>query len=155
MRNAEDAEEVMWKVFEKVHNSLHNFNGDSSFYTWLRTIATNTALTFLTRKKRINQTVSIDDPQNNLNIDEILKNEAPLPSEVLNAKDISGIVSEALKKLSPKHREVLSLSLGGMSDVEIAKKFKRSPGTVRSQISYAKKHLRKFLRKFSKEFEQT
>lgn len=51
--NREEAEEVAQDVFIKAFRALADFNGQSKFSTWLYTIAHNTSLSFL-RKKKIN-----------------------------------------------------------------------------------------------------
>src|SRR6266487_3427321 len=49
--NREDAEEIAQDVFVKAYRSLADFRGESKFSTWLYTIAVNTCITFLRKKK--------------------------------------------------------------------------------------------------------
>lgn len=49
--NEDDALDVTQDVFLKAYKKRSSFRGDSSPYTWLRRIATNSALNFVTRGK--------------------------------------------------------------------------------------------------------
>ncbi|MEA2076826.1 MAG: sigma-70 family RNA polymerase sigma factor [Candidatus Marinimicrobia bacterium] len=49
--NEDDALDCTQDVFLKAYKKRSSFRGDSSPYTWLRSIATNCALNFVTRNK--------------------------------------------------------------------------------------------------------
>ncbi len=53
VKNREDAEEVAQDVFIKAYRHLADFKGNSKFSTWLYTIANNTAISFLRKKKLV------------------------------------------------------------------------------------------------------
>jgi RNA polymerase sigma-70 factor (ECF subfamily) len=61
VKNREEAEEVSQDTFIKTFKSLHKFNGDSKFSTWLYKIAYNTCLDRLKKQKREQNIVSIDE----------------------------------------------------------------------------------------------
>ena len=63
-RTREDAEDIIQQSFQKAFVHLHEFEGKSSFSTWLTRIAINEALMFL-RKGRRGREVSIDDLSGN------------------------------------------------------------------------------------------
>ncbi len=52
MRNREDAEDLTQEVFFKVYRSLHQFEGRSSFKTWLYRVAINTCQNEIRRRGR-------------------------------------------------------------------------------------------------------
>lgn len=56
----DDADDVVQDIFVKVWKNLGNFREDSQLYTWLYRIATNECITFLNKKKQM-QNVSLDD----------------------------------------------------------------------------------------------
>src|SRR6202044_3908205 len=58
-RNREDAEDALQDAFLKAYVHLHDFDGRSSFLTWLTRIAINSALMIL-RKKRLGSEISVD-----------------------------------------------------------------------------------------------
>src|SRR5690554_6876483 len=55
----EDAEDITQEVFIRVYQSLHTFQGESEFSTWLYRITVNMSLNFLrrNRKKRVLQSL--------------------------------------------------------------------------------------------------
>ena len=59
--NREDAEELAQDVFVKAYASLKDFKGKSKFSTWLYSIAYNTSISKI-RRKRL-KSVSIDDKE--------------------------------------------------------------------------------------------
>lgn len=50
--NKDDALDCTQDVFIKAYNKLSSFRGEASPYTWLRRIATNHALNFVTRNRQ-------------------------------------------------------------------------------------------------------
>lgn len=58
----EDTDDVLQNTFVKAWNGIERFRGDSSLKTWLYRIATNEALTFLSKKKKRAYT-SLEDAQ--------------------------------------------------------------------------------------------
>lgn len=60
-KNREDAEDALQDTFLRAYKALHNFEERSSFYTWVTTIAINSALMIL-RRRRIRSEVSFDRP---------------------------------------------------------------------------------------------
>jgi RNA polymerase sigma-70 factor (ECF subfamily) len=72
-QNREDAEDVVQDAFLKAYSNLHQFQGQSKFYTWLVRIAVNEALMRL-RRRRPERMVSLDE--------EVKTEEDSLPREV-------------------------------------------------------------------------
>ncbi len=56
----DDANDVLQNTFIKAWTSIDNFRGDAKLSTWLYKIAINESITFINKKKVMNQ-VSIDD----------------------------------------------------------------------------------------------
>ena len=61
LKNREDAEEMAQETFIKAYRSLSSFQGKAKFSTWLFSIAYNTCITSVRKKKF--QTTSIDQVQ--------------------------------------------------------------------------------------------
>ena len=55
----EDADDLLQEVFIKVWQTLPNFRGGSSFYTWLYRITTNEAISWL-RKQKVRAAIQFD-----------------------------------------------------------------------------------------------
>lgn len=83
LKNEMDAEEVLQDSFLKAFNSLSSFRKDSMFSTWFYRIVYNSAISFLSSKKRRmdRETSSIDDYEN------VLKNENKIYAEAENQKE--------------------------------------------------------------------
>jgi RNA polymerase sigma-70 factor (ECF subfamily) len=60
--NEQDAEDILQETFLTVIKKIHQFKGQSSFYTWLYRIAINIGLRKLDSKPRKYVHSSIDDP---------------------------------------------------------------------------------------------
>ncbi|OEK02389.1 hypothetical protein BFP97_13030 [Roseivirga sp. 4D4] len=104
MKNREDAEEVAQDAFLKAYKSIHQFEGNSKFSTWLYTIVYNTALTRL-RKKKL-QTTDLDFHQ-----EENLASYSESDKEWhrLQKSERSGYIKEALELLSTEDQVVITL----------------------------------------------
>jgi RNA polymerase sigma factor (sigma-70 family) len=148
----EDTHDLMQDVFAKAFRSIRGFQGKSSFYTWVHSIAVNMSLNFLKKRGRRYQ-MSLDDMD--LRID---KNEEFVrattgsdPRRETGLLELQRKLNEAMMKLSHDHRAVVTMfDIQGMPHGEIAKILKVSEGTVRSRLFYAHRQLQSFLEEFRK-----
>jgi RNA polymerase sigma-70 factor (ECF subfamily) len=143
VRDVDLVEDIAQETFIRAYRALHQFRGDSQFYTWLYRIAVNTAKKFLLDLKRdptITQTAmrSNDEedetfhPRHEPTTDET-------PESVLAAKEIAKVVNDALDALPPDLKQALTLrELDGMSYEDIAELMNCPLGTVRSRIFRAR-----------------
>ncbi len=144
-----DAYDVAQETFLRAFRSLRYFNKKSSFYTWLYTIACNQSRNWL-RKHRRDGTYSLDNDENGdpLEKKEELADQAPDANPERNAHvaDIKQRLRKALNKLSPSHREIVTLcDIMGLSYQEVSKMLHVSEGTLRSRLFYAHKLLQSML----------
>lgn len=150
MLNSEaDAYDVAQESFLKAFHSLRYFKGQSSFYTWLYSIALNQGRNFLRKRKREN-TYSLDDDEkgNPLEKNDELADRGlnSDPVRRANLTDLRRKLEHALAQLSPAHQEVVNLSdIQGLSHAEIAQRLDLSEGTVRSRLHYAHRQLQSLL----------
>ena len=150
MLNSEpDAYDVAQESFLKAFHSLRYFKGNSSFYTWLYTIALNNARNFLRKRKR-ERSYSLDDDEkgNPLEKDAELAdgNLEADPIRKAQVKDLRGKLARAISQLSPAHQEVVNLcDIQGLSYPQIAKLINISEGTLRSRLHYAHRQLQGLL----------
>lgn len=148
--NKEDTHDLLQDIFTKAFTSLENFRGQSSFYTWIYTIATNKTLNFLKKRNR-RITYSLDDVESGIQNDPIFIDDTHYanPLRQLNIQQLQKKLNEALQKLSKNHRAVVTLfDIQGLSHSQIAKILNVSEGTVRSRLHYAHRQLRKLLSEF-------
>jgi RNA polymerase sigma-70 factor (ECF subfamily) len=148
LRNTQDAEEVTQDAFIRAHRGLVNFRGDSAFSTWLYQIATNLARNrywYWWRRKR-DKTISFDQPigpDNETSLAEIIPAEVETPDDITVTQEFVDKIGEGMAKLTPKHREILTLrNIRNLSYEEIAQILGLSVGTVKSRIARARESLR-------------
>ena len=150
MLNSEaDAYDVAQESFLKAFHSLRYFKGNSSFYTWLYTIALNNARNLMRNRKR-ERGYSVDDDEkgNPLEKDSELAdtNLESDPIRKAQMKDLRGKLAHAIAQLSPAHQEVVNLcDIQGLSYPEIARLTNISEGTLRSRLHYAHRLLQGYL----------
>lgn len=149
--NKEDAEDRVQDVFIKAFQSIRNFKGQSSFYTWLYRIAVNRTINFLkTRKNRL--ALSLNDMDAGAERDpayvELRARESPVRD--VSILELQEKLNKALQTLSEKHRVVVVLyDIQGVPHKEIAQMMGCSQGTVRSRLFYARQQLQKELKDFA------
>lgn len=109
MRNKEDAEDVLQDTFIKMIKNLKSFKQESSLYSWLYKIITNTALEKLRKKNPENFLIdfdTVDYRAHNSNLVIELPHFDPIS---LNDKEFKNELNKFLKELNPKLRIVFIL----------------------------------------------
>ena len=148
----EDTNDLLQEVFAKAYRSIRGFQGKSSFYTWMHTIAVNMTINFLKKRNR-RKTMSLDDVDNGIlnDPDFIAATSNGDPSHSANLVELQKKLNESMMKLSHEHRAVVTMfDIQGMPHADIAKILKISEGTVRSRLFYAHKQLQNHLQEFIK-----
>jgi RNA polymerase sigma-70 factor (ECF subfamily) len=148
--NHEDTADLLQEVFAKAYRSINGFLGKSSFYTWIYTIAVNRTINFLKKRNR-NFQMSLNDLDAGIENDpEFIRATSTYdPGHEANLKELQKRLNEAMAKLSPKHRAVVTMfDIQGMPHAEIAKILGISEGTVRSRLHYAHQQLQNYLQEF-------
>jgi RNA polymerase sigma-70 factor (ECF subfamily) len=148
--NHEETNDLLQDIFLKAFRSIKGFRGDSSFYTWIHTIAANMTINFLKKRNR-RRGFSLDD------IDARIENDPDYieatattdPRREANLSELQKKLNEAMQKLSHDHRAVVTMfDIQGMPHAEIAKILGISEGTVRSRLFYAHRQLQNYLEEF-------
>jgi RNA polymerase sigma-70 factor (ECF subfamily) len=142
--NREDAADLAQDAFIKAFQSIHRFQGQASFFTWLYRIAVNSTMSHL-RKNRLRSFFSLEG----------IRGDDPVARDVIEAltdktgagrsafiSELQEKLNDAMQKLSINHRTVVTLfEIDGLSHQEIAEVMDCSVGTVRSRLHYAKQLL--------------
>jgi RNA polymerase sigma-70 factor, ECF subfamily len=149
LRNPEDALDVVQEAFIKVHRYLPNFEGQSSFYTWLYRIVANLCIDQIRRSGR-RRDVEFDDRLRHDKKDEAAETVALSslgdPSEAVRNAEILTAVEQSLTHLSDKHRAVIVMrELQGLSYADMAKAMNCSKGTIMSRLFHARRNMQKLL----------
>ena len=141
-RNRQDAEDALQDALLNAFTHMKNFEGRSSFSTWLTRIAINSALMIL-RKKRNCHEIPIDDgPVGNFVIREP---QSPMgdPESHYVRGERHKLLRKAIHRLTPAHREVIQLRQAKERSVrEIAQSLGITVSAVKSRLSRAKSALR-------------
>lgn len=146
--NGADAEDIAQEVFVKLWRHIKKFDQQKKFKTWLFSIAKNSALDFIKKKK----TLTFSDfawrdeaGKGNLLLD-TLADEALLPPAILEQDEMKQTISLAVAKLAAKYRLIISLHYHSqLTFQEIADSLGEPIDTVKSRHRRALIHLRKLL----------
>ena len=144
-KTVENAEDISQDAFFKVWKNIHRFTKGRQFRPWLYTIARNTALDHLKKKRAVSFT-ELDDPEENLQFADTLEDEGPLQAETLDTAIETARLTKSLEKLHPDHRAILMLHYREeMTFDEIAGIVGRPMNTVKSWHRRALLRLREIM----------
>lgn len=140
----EDAEEVSQDVFIKAYRSLADFKGNAKFSTWLYTIATTSALSFL-RKKKL-EVHSLDNEKVFASADNI---DSGMSANQVEQKNRTQMVNEAIKLLNPDDAQIITLFYKGEQTLEeIAAILGKETNAVKVQLHRARTRLKEKMEKY-------
>lgn len=143
------AQEVLLTCFRKIHQ----FRGESKFWTWLGRIVDNhvkNRQAYLVRRGRdktmsLNTTLGDSDDERTIDVPD----PAPGPLREAENHEAMRALEGNLSRLSPDHREILLLRFAdGLAYEEIAETLQVSLGTVKSRINRARVELRELMEGF-------
>jgi len=147
-RNREDAEDVVQQSFQNAFIHLQEFEGRSSFSTWLTRIALNEAL-MLKRSNRRSREVPLEDTTatDDVKVMEI-PDSSPNPESRLSESERHRLLLKAMKSLKPGIRAALQASdLDERSAKETARVLGLSVSAVKSRINRGRRVLRERLKR--------
>jgi RNA polymerase sigma-70 factor, ECF subfamily len=142
VRNDSVAEELTQETFLRAYRGLQNFRFESSFSTWLYTIARNITTSYhRDGRDRADRSVSLDELSDaGSTIDATARvGSAASPEEEVSAQQLLAAVEAAIAKLSPQSREALLLrETQNLSYIEISARLSVPLNTARSLIFRAR-----------------
>lgn len=152
LHNRAEAEDLAQEVFVQVFKAIGTFRGESKLSTWVYRIAINLCKNRI-KYRAVRQEGKQDD------IDEMSERmggdgrRAPAgafhrPDDVMQGKQLEGIVREAILQLEPEFRECLVLrDMEDLSYEEIEAITGLPAGTVKSRIHRARAQLKELVEK--------
>lgn len=152
----DEASEVAQEVFLICFRKLHQFRGESHFWTWLARITDNQVRNRMGwwRRRRQSQTFSLQELWQG-DEEDVQQQEwdppdpSPSPRQEAAGREVMGALEEKLGQLSPEHREVLMLRFAdGLSYEEISDQLGIELGTVKSRINRARAELREKMERY-------
>ena len=142
MRSEDEALDLSQEAWVKGWQRLKQFQGDSSFATWMTRIVINLCLDQLRRHKRqrAESIETLDEETGGV------ERQMPVitvnPTAGLERIELRKRIDQALGQLTEAHRSVLVLhEFEELEYKEIAKKLGCSIGTVMSRLFYARRRL--------------
>ncbi len=140
LQNYEDAEEAVAETFYQVWRSAKKYRGESRVSTWLFGVCRNVIRNMIRKNKRHPNMLEIREE------DAVIEEEAQ-PVEV-------ELISKAIEKLPPIHREVLHLAYyEEMPYEEIAKILDIPVNTVKTRVFNARKKLLRIIEEMKNEYK--
>lgn len=144
--NWEDAEDVLQESLLKAFLHLKNFEGRSSFSSWLTRIAINSALMLLRKKRGVE--VSIDyvgDDDRSWRTWEPWEHHSETPEKHYAQREREELLRNAILRLPPTFREAVELRHAkGYSIREIAQALGISAAAAKSRLLRARIEIRAF-----------
>ena len=142
VRNEEQAIDLSQEAWVKGWQRLKQFQGNSSFSTWMTRITINLCLDHLRRRKR-QPTDSLDAMNDESGgVERFMPPVTINPTERLERGELRTRIDAAMEQLSYAHRTVLVLhEFEQMEYKQIAKTMDCSIGTVMSRLFYARRKL--------------
>jgi RNA polymerase sigma-70 factor (ECF subfamily) len=142
MRNEEEAVDLSQEAWVKGWQRLRQFQGDSSFGTWMTRVVINLCLDQLRKQKR-QRTESIEAmSEESGGVERQMPVVTVNPTAGLERGELRQRIDRALRLLSYEHRTVLVLhEFEDMEYKEIARTMACSIGTVMSRLFYARRKL--------------
>jgi RNA polymerase sigma-70 factor, ECF subfamily len=152
MRNEEEAIDLSQEAWVKGWQRLRQFQGDSSFGTWMTRIVINLCLDQLRKHKR-QRTESIEAmDEDSGGVERHMPVVTVNPTARLERGELRQRIERALDQLSYEHRTVLVLhEFEEMEYKEIARTMGCSIGTIMSRLFYARRKMAALLADLKKE----
>jgi RNA polymerase sigma-70 factor, ECF subfamily len=152
IRNEEDAIDLSQEAWVKAWQRLKQFQGDSSFLTWMTRIVINLCLDKLRKQKR-ERAESIESlEEESGGVERQMPTVTVNPTERLERSELRQRIDKALGQLSYEHRTVLILhEFEDLEYKEIAKRMQCSIGTVMSRLFYARRKMAVLMASYKRE----
>lgn len=133
-RHSAEAEDMFQEGFIKVFKNLSKYKGEGSFEGWIRRIMVNTSLKNISKKSFKNETIGLEDHQQNEN------KIAPEVFSKLSMDDLLALIND----LPTGYKLVFNMyAIEGYSHKEISELLNIEVSTSRSQLVKARRMLQR------------
>jgi RNA polymerase sigma-70 factor (ECF subfamily) len=149
-RTREDAEDVVQQSFQKAFIHLRQFEGKSSFSTWLTRIAINEALILLRKSRGLREVLINDLTEGEETLFALeISDSGPNPEDSYSQRERQRILFLALNELPHGMRKAIQLrELGERSTEETARIMGISAGAVKTRLFHGRRKLRERLKHY-------
>ncbi|MEH7440083.1 RNA polymerase sigma factor [Neobacillus drentensis] len=129
----EEAEDLTQEVFIKAYRGLPKYRGESSYKTWLYSIARNVIIDHYRKKRKVDSLIDLSLPDQTQLV----------PEEVLDRKEKAQILHRAIMELKLPYREIIILrKIKGYSVGETANILGCAEGKVKVTLHRALQRLK-------------
>jgi len=143
-RTREDAEDAVQDTLLRAFVHLDDFEGRSSFGTWLTRITINSALMILRRKRTsLEMAIGRNNDSGGDDLCYEITDHAPNPETRFAQTEEQRILRTAIQRLPPSLRAVVQIQLQGRSMRETAEALGISLSAAKGRLFHAKKALRR------------
>jgi RNA polymerase sigma-70 factor (ECF subfamily) len=149
-RTREDAEDVVQQSLQKAFVHLDQFEGKSSFSTWLTRIAINEALILLRKSRGLREVLMNDSTEGEEALFELeIPDSGQSPEDSYSQRERQRILFSALNELPHGMRRAIQLrELDERSTQETARIMGISVNAVKARVFHGRRKLRERLRRF-------
>lgn len=152
MRNEDDATDISQEAWVKGWQRLKQFQGESSFATWMTRIVINLCLDQLRKHKRQRAESIQQMEEDQGGVERQMPTVTVNPTEGLEKGELRARIDRALNQLSYEHRTVLILhEFEDLEYKEVAKRMQCSIGTVMSRLFYARRRMASLMAGYKRE----
>jgi len=148
--NSHDAEDAVQDALLSAYKHLDQFRGNARMTTWLTSIVTNSALTYLRRRPR-QPHASLDEPLSHdisICLSDKLIDARPNPEDECAMSEVHGHLQKIAGALSPKSQKVIQLcGFNEMTSSEAATLLGVPEGTLKARLSRARSQLKRQARR--------
>jgi RNA polymerase sigma-70 factor (ECF subfamily) len=131
--NTGDAEDITQDVFVSAWEHLKNFDTSKKFSAWIFTIAKNTSLNWIKKKKPALFSAFQNEKGENV-LEELLRDAGALPDALFEQAHLKGMLQSAIEKLPAHYRDVLfPRYYDDLTFQQIADRLGKPLDTVKSQ----------------------
>jgi RNA polymerase sigma-70 factor, ECF subfamily len=150
LNNEQDSEDALQDALLLAYRKLDQFEGRSSFLTWLHSIVRNTSRMHY-RKNVARQTVSIepqDADQSPLMQKQEFMETRPSPEEICIQKERSEILRRTTRKMPARYRPAIwYFHLEGLGEEETARRLRITESALKSQLHRSRRMLTSRMRR--------
>jgi RNA polymerase sigma-70 factor (ECF subfamily) len=138
------AEDIVQNAFIRASERIDQFDDQRPFGPWFLRSVVNDSIKVYSRQKKGQSLESVDCEESITLIDQ-----APLPEALVEAKETSQELQQAMNKLPPDQRAAIVLRYFlDMDESQMVQKLNRPAGTIKWRLSAARRHLARLLYAF-------
>jgi RNA polymerase sigma-70 factor, ECF subfamily len=144
--NEQDAEDAVQETFLRAFKQVRNFDGRSSFSTWIYRICTNCTIDSLRSRKKHDQKRVVEKEDSDTDLLQEQPSKAPSPEQLAHSSQIAGKLAPALETLSTMERMAFVMRhYEGLGIEEIGRILEVKPNAAKHSIFRAVQKLRRVL----------